>query len=81
MRALTLLSLLCLLAACTEPQPAPPVAETPPATAEAADNAWPHGYMAAVANPYATDAAVAMLEQGGHAVDACLLYTSDAADE
>jgi gamma-glutamyltranspeptidase/glutathione hydrolase len=34
--------------------------------------AWPHGAMAAVANPYATDAAIAMLERGGHAVDAAI---------
>ncbi|MHA7815718.1 MAG: gamma-glutamyltransferase family protein [Pseudohaliea sp.] len=38
----------------------------------AADDGWPHGAMAAVANPYATDAAVAMLERGGHAVDAAI---------
>ena len=43
-----------------------------PLRATAADNAWPHGAMAAVANPYATDAAVAMLERGGHAVDAAI---------
>ena len=38
----------------------------------AAAPAWPHGAMAAVANPYATDAAIAMLERGGHAVDAAI---------
>ncbi|NKB97020.1 MAG: gamma-glutamyltransferase [Pseudomonadales bacterium] len=33
---------------------------------------WPHGSMAATANPHATDAAIAMLEKGGHAVDAAI---------
>jgi gamma-glutamyltranspeptidase/glutathione hydrolase len=36
------------------------------------NNGWSRGYMAAVANPYATDAAVEMLAQGGHAVDAAI---------
>ena len=31
---------------------------------------WRYGAMATTANPYATDAAIVMLEQGGHAVDA-----------
>src|SRR6056297_2941539 len=43
-----------------------------PLRAGAAGDAWPHGAMAAVANPYATDAAVAMLERGGSAVDAAI---------
>jgi gamma-glutamyltranspeptidase/glutathione hydrolase len=34
--------------------------------------AWPHGFMAAVANPYATDAAAEILARGGHAVDAAI---------
>ena len=33
---------------------------------------WPHGAMVSAANPYATDAAIAMLAQGGHAVDAAI---------
>lgn len=33
---------------------------------------WDKGAMAATANPYATDAAMSMLEQGGHAVDAAI---------
>jgi gamma-glutamyltranspeptidase/glutathione hydrolase len=33
---------------------------------------WPHGAQAAAANPHATDAAVAMLERRGHAVDAAI---------
>ena len=40
------------------------------AAAAAAD--WPHGAMAAVANPYATDVAAAVLERGGSAVDAAI---------
>ena len=34
--------------------------------------AWPHGWMATVANPDATAAAAEMLAQGGHAVDAAI---------
>jgi gamma-glutamyltranspeptidase/glutathione hydrolase len=33
---------------------------------------WTKGAIAATANPYATDAAIAILEQGGHAVDAAI---------
>ena len=33
---------------------------------------WPHGAMASVANPYATDAAIEMLAEGGHVVDAAI---------
>jgi len=71
--ALTLLSL-AVLAACSEPsqttsaQPAAPA----PMIEEQAQEGWSHGYMAAVANPYATEAAVQMLAQGGHAVDAAI---------
>jgi gamma-glutamyltranspeptidase/glutathione hydrolase len=36
------------------------------------ENPWPHGFMAAVANPLATEAAAAMLSRGGHAVDAAI---------
>ena len=34
--------------------------------------AWPHGAMASVANPHATNAAIEMLAEGGHAVDAAI---------
>ena len=65
---------LAMLAACTEPSQtvSTPASSTPPAIEEQATQGWTHGYMAAVANPYATDAAVQMLEQGGHAVDAAI---------
>lgn len=33
---------------------------------------WPFGSMATTANPYATDAAIEVLAQGGHAVDAAI---------
>jgi gamma-glutamyltranspeptidase/glutathione hydrolase len=33
---------------------------------------WSKGAMATTANPYATDAAISMLEKGGHAVDAAI---------
>ncbi|HDZ08348.1 gamma-glutamyltransferase [Pseudohongiella sp.] len=64
---------LAIFAACSEPEnstiTAPSAAGSPPVV-EA--ESWSLGYMAAVANPYATDAAVQMLAQGGHAVDAAI---------
>ncbi len=71
--ALSLLSL-ALLAACSEPTQTTSPEQTPPLPVVEAQEAqgWPHGYMAAVANPYATEAAVTMLQQGGHAVDAAI---------
>lgn len=69
---LTLLSL-TLFAACSEPNhtassqpPASPAAQTQ------SQAPWDLGYMAAVANPYASEAAIQMLAQGGHAVDAAI---------
>ena len=38
----------------------------------AQENSWSHGFMAAVANPLATEAAAQMLSRGGHAVDAAI---------
>jgi gamma-glutamyltranspeptidase/glutathione hydrolase len=73
--------LVLVLAACSEsatvPDTSTPSSPSTPAPAVAVDStlssvAWPHGYMAAVANPYATDAAIQMLAQGGHAVDAAI---------
>jgi len=54
-------------------QQATPVASL--AAVDSIDSAgadWPHGFMAAVANPYATDAAAEILARGGHAVDAAI---------
>lgn len=62
---------LAFLAACSEPtetQATTAATPTPEVGQESAD--WSLGYMAAVANPDATDAAQAMLAEGGHAVDA-----------
>ncbi|MBL4729665.1 MAG: gamma-glutamyltransferase, partial [Gammaproteobacteria bacterium] len=36
------------------------------------EGSWTHGFMAAVANPRATEAAAEMLSRGGHAVDAAI---------
>jgi gamma-glutamyltranspeptidase/glutathione hydrolase len=36
------------------------------------EDLWSHGFMAAVANPRATEAAAQMLSLGGHAVDAAI---------
>ena len=71
--AILSLATLATLSACSEPTYAPPVVSINPDPV-VADNAatWSLGYMAAVANPYATDAAVEMLRQGGHAVDAAI---------
>ena len=71
--AILSLATLATLSACSEPTNVPPVVSTTPDSV-VSDNAtaWSLGYMAAVANPYATDAAVEMLRQGGHAVDAAI---------
>lgn len=75
-----------LLVACSEPQSAPESASANPASTSSdaavesrqisneapADLDWPHGYMASVANPYATEAAAEILALGGHAVDAAI---------
>jgi len=70
---------LAMLTACSDANnPAPDATSTtaPVASEVVAEstqnNGWSLGYMAAVANPYATDAAVQMLERGGHAVDAAI---------
>ncbi len=72
MRLLVLPFCFTLLTACTDPVETP--APSTPTAADLApvDQGWPWGYMAAVANPYATDAAAEMLAQGGHAVDAAI---------
>lgn len=49
------------------PDRAPAQAQTAPA-----DAGWPHGAMVTAANPYAVDAAAAILAAGGHAVDAAI---------
>lgn len=78
---------LAFISACSEPPESNPgqTASSPAAqniaTASVASIAnnetsnaqtWPHGFMAAVANPYATNAAAEILAQGGHAVDAAI---------
>lgn len=67
---------LAMFAACSEPDNSPTemTSTADPAFGGVAEdtNGWSLGYMAAVANPYATDAAVQMLAQGGHAVDAAI---------
>lgn len=86
MKMLLSLALLCLLGSCSEPQSVTESGNTSPsssapnpavaANAAPADTAneaeWQLGYMAAVANPYATEAAAEILAQGGHAVDAAI---------
>jgi gamma-glutamyltranspeptidase/glutathione hydrolase len=61
-----------LIAACS-PAQSPDVATAPlPAAAEDTDRSWNRGAIAAAANPHAVAAAIEMLEQGGHAVDAAI---------
>jgi gamma-glutamyltranspeptidase / glutathione hydrolase len=65
---------LAILAACSEPINPPPIVSTTVSApvVETGNDGWSLGYMAAVASPYATDAAIEMLMQGGHAVDAAI---------
>lgn len=81
MKFSVLVSIVFLLLACSEP--VDPVVESGTASTDSAevaaapsvvadDRAWDLGFMAAVANPYATEAAAEMLAQGGHAVDAAI---------
>lgn len=69
MRTLNALCALALLAACAEaPAPAP----RPEPAAESTARSASQEAMAVTANPHATDAAAAMLAEGGHAVDAAI---------
>jgi len=84
MKLLALISCAFFLIACSESNesanssaPVSAEAEQPAASASVAepvveDGSWDLGFMAAVANPYATEAAAEMLAQGGHAVDAAI---------
>jgi len=82
MRILLSFPALFLIAACSEPAETPvtPAALTSEqaavaavtAAATGAETGWSHGFMAAIANPYATEAAAEMLAMGGHAVDAAI---------
>lgn len=73
MKQFVLILSLFTFVACSEApqQPSPQSDPAPEALTEQASG-WTKGYMAAVANPYATDAAAEMLAMGGHAVDAAI---------
>jgi gamma-glutamyltranspeptidase/glutathione hydrolase len=64
MRAVVALLLSIVLTGCT------PATSTSEESSPAND--WSYGAMATAANPHAVDAAMAMLKQGGHAVDAAI---------
>ena len=69
------LFLLASIAACSNsdyPSGKPAAAAENPAQASIAEAPWQHGAMAAAANPHAVNAAIEMLESGGHAVDAAI---------
>ena len=68
MRKASILPVL-LFSACTG---IPDVAPVTPEVAVPAVQGWPHGAMVSVANPYAAEAAAAVLRRGGHAVDAAI---------
>ena len=59
------------IAACSSSDKSNSHAETPPSASTSAAP-WQLGAMVAAANPHAVDAAVEMLEKGGHAVDAAI---------
>jgi gamma-glutamyltranspeptidase/glutathione hydrolase len=67
MKKLTGLLLIFVLTACSQEEAAPVTShdETP-------TEGWNRGALATAANPHATDAAIEMLEKGGHAVDAAI---------
>lgn len=58
-----------LLVACS---PATQTAETKTTTSSSSNETWSHGAMVSAANPDAVAAAIAVLEKGGHAVDAAI---------
>ncbi len=85
MKALTLLLFVLLLTSCSESDDLPAdstLSDSSLSTKISADTDslryktsredWSLGFMAVVANPYATEAAAEMLAQGGHAVDAAI---------
>ncbi len=67
MKRVLLLSGLFFLFAC---EPAERADE--PSRTSAPVGSWDKGAMATAANPYAVDAAIEILEKGGHAVDAAI---------
>ena len=68
MKQLLSLAVLLFISACTpQEQTAPAVTAT-----DAGQSTWTRGAMATAANPYAVDAAIEILEKGGHAVDAAI---------
>jgi gamma-glutamyltranspeptidase/glutathione hydrolase len=75
MRHLTSLALVLLLAACA-PQPAATSASTIDAQASVpeslGDLSWTKGGMVAAANPYAVEAGLEVLRNGGNAIDAAI---------
>ncbi len=65
-----------LLATACQPEAAEPEVETPPAPPVTEEAAWTKGGMVAAADPRAVEAGLAVLREGGHAVDAAIAVHS-----
>lgn len=73
MRLALLLLAVLLTNACSEKEQSdtPPVSDASPTTSSAPES-WNRGAIVTAANPHAVDAAIEILDKGGHAVDAAI---------
>ncbi|MEL6568378.1 MAG: gamma-glutamyltransferase family protein [Pseudomonadota bacterium] len=71
-RFASLLTPLMMLGACDVLFTTPAEPEPEPIAAPVVDEGWPHGAMVAAADPRAVEAGLAVIAEGGHAVDAAI---------